>query len=55
MSSDSIMVLQPYWHADTWVFDDSAVGLAKEPFVAGIPAMINDMVREIPNGKTKWS
>lgn len=33
-SANSIMILQPYWHAGTWVFDDDAVGLVKEPVVS---------------------
>ncbi len=49
MSANSIMVLMPYRAAGTWVFDDSAVGLVREPFVAGIPEMIDDMVKEIPD------
>ena len=48
-SSNSIMVIAPYRHAGTWVFDDAAVGLRKEPFVAGIPKMIDEMVKDIPN------
>jgi len=47
--SNSIMVIAPYRHAGTWVFDDSAVGLRREPFVAGIPEMIDDMVKDIPD------
>lgn len=51
MNSNSIMVLQPYWHAGTWVFDDAAKGLDKEAFVCGIPEMIDDMVRDIPDAR----
>ncbi|MBK9120333.1 MAG: hypothetical protein IPM18_12140 [Phycisphaerales bacterium] len=43
------MVLAPYRHAGTWVFDDAAVGLTREPFVSGIPAIIDDMVKSIPD------
>ena len=46
--ANSIMVLMPYRYAGTWVFDDPAVGLRKEPFVAGIPEMIDAMVKDIP-------
>ncbi len=46
--TNSIMVIMPYRHAGTWVFDDAAVGLRREPFVAGIPEMIDDMVKHIP-------
>ena len=45
--SNSLMVLMPYRHAGTWVFDDPAVGLRQEPFVAGIPEMMDAMVKDI--------
>ena len=32
-----------------WVFDDPAVGLSKEPFIAGIDMMIDKVVVDIPN------
>jgi hypothetical protein len=48
---NSIMVIAPYEHAGTWVFDDATVGLVQEPFVAGIPEMIDDLVKDIPNAK----
>ena len=47
--SNSLMVLMPYRHAGTWVFDDPTVGLKREPFVAGIPEMIDGMVKDIPD------
>jgi len=47
--SNSIIVIEPYQHAGTWVFDDPAVGLRREPFVAGIPEMIDEMVKDIPD------
>jgi len=48
MNSNSIMVIVPYRHAGTWVFDDERVGLVQEPFVSGIPEMIDDLVRDLP-------
>ena len=45
------MVITPYWQDNTWVFEDDAVGLRAEPFVAGIPEMINDIVKDIPNAR----
>jgi hypothetical protein len=51
MSLNSIMVIVPYRHAGTWVFDDERVGLVQEPFVCGIPEMIDDMVREITDAE----
>ena len=44
-----LTVIQPYWYIDTWVFDDASVGLDKEPFVQGIPEMIDDLVKGIPD------
>jgi len=49
MNQNSIQVIQPYWHAGTWVFDDAAKGLDKEPFVCGIPEIINAAVQGIPD------
>ncbi len=46
------MVIEPYWYQDTWVFDDASVGLDKEPFVQGIPEMIDYLVKDIPNARS---
>ena len=46
---NALIVIFPYQHENTWVFDDSAVGLIKEPFVFGIPEMIDSLVGNIPN------
>jgi len=46
-----LMVIQPYWYAGTWVFDDPATGLAREPFVAGIPEMIDRLTSHIPDAR----
>src|SRR5687768_7007602 len=43
-----IHVVAPYRQASTWVFDDPAVGLKAEPFVSGIPQMIDALVQDIP-------
>jgi hypothetical protein len=47
-----IMVITPYWYQGTWVFDDESVGLNKEPFVAGVPEIINNLVKDIPNARS---
>lgn len=41
MKQNAIRVINPYLHAGTWVFDDPDHGLVKEPFVAGIPEIID--------------
>lgn len=47
--ANSLMVIVPYQYGGTWVFDDQATGLKREPFVAGVPEMINHLVRDIPD------
>ena len=49
MEQNAMLILLPYRYGETWVFDDDAVGLKKEPFVLGIPEMIDVMVNKIPN------
>ncbi len=47
--ANSLMVIVPYQYGGTWVFDDPMTGLKREPFVAGVPEMINLLVRDIPS------
>ncbi len=49
--SNVLMVIAPYWHNGTWVFDDDTHNLVKEPFVAGVPDMIDELVDDIPNAR----
>ena len=53
LMSNQIMVIAPYWleEVGTWVFDDPAAGLCQEPFVSGVPEMIDFLVKNIPNGR----
>jgi hypothetical protein len=46
---NSLFVIVPYKYEGTWVFDDPAVGLRREPFIAGIDTMIDKIVANIPN------
>ena len=39
---NQIMTIAPYRHHGGWAFDDDSVGLQQEPFVAGIPEIIDD-------------
>ena len=48
---NAILIVKPYWCDGTWVFDDKRVNLYKEPFVAGVPEMINHITEDIPNAK----
>lgn len=47
-SANALRVIAPYRHAGTWVFDDPSARLVREPFVAGVPEMIDGLVRDIP-------
>jgi hypothetical protein len=46
---NSIFVIKPYKWQSMWVFDDTAVGLVKEPFVGGADRMIDVATAHIPN------
>jgi hypothetical protein len=51
--ANAMLVIQPYWFSGTWVFDDESTGLLREPFVSGVPAMIDRLVEvaKIPNAQ----
>jgi len=46
---NAIRILCPYRFAGQWVFDDPAVNLAREPFVAGIDKILDRLVADIPS------
>src|SRR5947209_2173344 len=50
---NSILLIKPYWYEGTWVFDDPATGLVREPFVAGVPEMIDRLVADIPGARER--
>ena len=50
-TSNSLLIIEPYKHAGTWVFDDPGRGLKKEPFVAGIPGIIDKVTEDIPDAE----
>ncbi len=52
--SNAMMVIYPYREQYTWVFDDERVGLVREPFVQGVPEMINALVADIPNADSRF-
>ena len=51
--TNQIMAIAPYWLDDVeaWVFDDPATNLVQEPFVSGVPEMIDHLVTDIPNAR----
>jgi hypothetical protein len=52
---NSIVAIHPYKHQGMWVFDDPAVGLRQEPFVSGADAIIQRLVKEIPNAESGFT
>lgn len=51
-TNNAITVIAPYLWEGTWVFDDPEVGLVREPFVAGVPAIIDELVSDIPDARS---
>jgi hypothetical protein len=51
--ANQIIVIAPYWVEElgAWVFDDPRAGLQQEPFVSGVPEMIDYLVRDIPRAR----
>ena len=47
-----LKVIRPYFAHGTWVFDDPATGLKAEPFVEGVPRMIDRLVADIPDARS---
>ena len=47
--TNTIRIISPYRYQGTWVFDDPAVDLVREPFVSGVPEMIDLLVHDIPD------
>ena len=52
MHQNSIMVVKPYKWEGMWVFDDEKTGLVREPFVAGVPEILEPLLEQqgIPVG-----
>lgn len=48
---NQIRVIAPYWLDRAWVFDDDRVDLVQEPFVSGVPEMIDSLVADIPDAR----
>jgi hypothetical protein len=44
---NQINVIHPYYDKGTWVFDDAAVGLKREPFVSGRPEIIEQLIEHL--------
>ena len=49
---NAMLVIEPYRSGTTWRFDEPALHLHGEPFVQGMPEMIDKMVQGIPGSDT---
>lgn len=49
---NSILAIHPRKERGVWIFDDSSVALVREPFVAGMGEIIDDLVTSIPNAES---
>ena len=49
--NNAMMVIFPYRKNGVWMFDDDAVGLKQEPFVCGVPEMIDVLVADIKDAE----
>jgi hypothetical protein len=47
--TEGFQVIEIYCEHGTWMFDDPAVGLQKEPFVGAVNQMLDLLVADIPN------
>ena len=47
-AGNSLLVIEPYRTGKSWAFDEPRLGLKREPFVQGIPEMIDRLVVGIP-------
>jgi hypothetical protein len=48
---NSLRAIQPYRHAELWVFDDPSVGLVQEPFVSGADRILDHLAEGLPNAE----
>ncbi len=48
---NSLMIIVPYLYEEIWVFNDEKLGLEREPFVSGVPEMINTLTKDISNAE----
>ena len=52
---NSLFVIHPYKYRGSWVFDDAAVGLDREPFVAGADDIIERLTSGIQGAENGFS
>jgi hypothetical protein len=53
--NNALFVIHPHKWNGSWVFDDPSVGLEREPFVAGMPEIIDQAVRDISDAEAGFT
>jgi hypothetical protein len=48
---NALLVIQPYHTGRSWAFDEPRLGLKAEPFVLGVPEMIDRLSAGIPGAE----
>jgi hypothetical protein len=48
---NALRVLFPRREYGVWLFDDPGVGLVREPFVSGMPEILEQLVKDIPDAE----
>lgn len=51
---NSLCVIAPYRLNGTWVFDDPAAGLSREPFVSGADAILDTLTKDLPGAESEF-
>jgi hypothetical protein len=51
--SNALFAIEIYRHAGTWCFTDEERGLIHEPFVSGIPELIDDCINQLKEHEEK--
>ena len=52
---NAIQVIFPYQQDGVWMFDDESKGLAREPFVCGMPEIINLLVASVKDARNGFA
>jgi hypothetical protein len=50
-TGNALLVIEPYRSGKGWAFDEPSLGLRGEPFVQGVPEMIDRLVTGIPGSE----
>jgi hypothetical protein len=52
-AGNALLTIEPYRTGNGWAFDEPRLGLRREPFVAGVPEIIDRLVAGVPGSDTQ--